>query len=66
MRQEVKMLKKYPHAQVIRYIDSFRDRGEIAYLVTELADGSDLKKSMLNRFERKQFFSDAEAKDIIL
>jgi serine/threonine protein kinase len=61
MRQEVMMLKNYPHPLVIKYIDSFRDEDDNAYLVTELASGFDLKKEMLYRFKNGRYFSDDES-----
>ena len=42
MRQEVRMLKDFPHPLVIKYIDSFKDRDDIAYIVTEFAESLDL------------------------
>jgi serine/threonine protein kinase len=55
------MLKNYPHPLVIKYIDSFRDEDDNAYLVTELASGFDLKKEMLTRFKNGRYFSDDES-----
>ena len=60
MRQEVMMLKKYPHPLVVKYIDSFRDQNENAYLVTELAEKFDLRKEMEFRFEHNEY-SDSDA-----
>jgi serine/threonine protein kinase len=66
MRQEVSMLKNYKHPLVIKYIDSFIDMYEKAYLVCELAEKFDLRKEMNARFIEKKFFSEIEAQNIIL
>ena len=66
MHLEVKMLKNFPHPLVIKYIDSFKDSDENAYLVTEFAEASDLKSEMLERFNRGQGYSDSESKNIVL
>jgi len=55
------MLKKYPHPLVIKYIDSFRDLNENAYLVTEFAEKFDLRKEMLDRFKKENYYSDSES-----
>lgn len=43
MQLEVRMLKDFPHPLVIKYIDSFKDSDDNAYLVTEFAESLDLK-----------------------
>ena len=48
--QEASLIKNNPHPLVIKYEDSFRDSQERAYLVTELAEGKDLKTLMKERF----------------
>jgi hypothetical protein len=42
MYQEVKLLMDFPHPLVIKYIDSFRDKDDTGYLVTEFAEYLDL------------------------
>lgn len=49
MKLEAEILRNYRHPLVLKYVDSFRDRDENAYLVTEFAE-SDLLKDMQNRF----------------
>jgi serine/threonine protein kinase len=46
MRLEESILKEFPHPFIIKYIDSFRDKDENAYLVTEFANYFDLHKHM--------------------
>ncbi len=60
------MLKNYPHPLVIKYIDSFRDRLENTYLVTEYAESIDLLKEMEDRFKAGKTFSEEECQNIIL
>ena len=63
MAQEASFLRNNPHPLVIKYEDAFRDLQEKAYLVTELAEGRDLKTYMKDRFatEHANPFSDQEA-----
>lgn len=61
MHVEVTMLKYHPHPLVIKYIDSFRDKDDYGYLVTEFAECSDLYNEMKERFDKGQIYSENEA-----
>ncbi len=62
---EVETLRKHTNKYLIKYIDSFRDQNSIAYLVLEYASGGNLKKYMMNRFEKNPIKED-ESRKIIL
>lgn len=66
MRQEVMLLKKFPHPLFIKCFDAFRDKDDNAYLVTEFAESSDLMKDMTERFRKGKKYSDKESQNIIL
>jgi serine/threonine protein kinase len=65
MYREASLLVKNQHHLVNKYIDSFRDNNETAYLVTELADKNNLKIYMQERFKDKPF-SKEEAQNVII
>ena len=54
MFNEVRVLMDYPHPLLIKYIDSFIDNQDFAYLVTELAELKDLNYDMHERFKKNQ------------
>lgn len=60
------MLKNFPHPLVIKYIDSFKDSDENAYLVTEFAESLDLKNDMIKKFSQGKGYCDIESQNIIL
>ena len=65
MRIEAHILKYFQHPLLIKYIDSFYDQEDKAYLVTELAE-TDLLKNMRERFKNKDWYSEEEINNIIL
>ena len=60
------MLKNFPHPLVIKFIDSFKDKDNNAYLVTEFAESLDLMHDMRKRFDEGNTYSDSESQNIIL
>jgi hypothetical protein len=52
------MLMDFPHPLVITYIDSFKDKDDFAYLVTEFAECLDLYNDMKKRFDAELKYSD--------
>ena len=61
MFNEARVLMDYPHPLLIKYIDSFIDKEDYAYLVTELAELKDLNYDMHERFKNNQNYCDKEA-----
>ncbi len=60
------MLKDFPHPLVVKYIDSFKDNDDFAYLVMEFAESLDLCTEMKKRFIQENYYSDEEVQSIIL